>query len=337
MYGDDDDDDSGGGGGDNGIDDTHVSLNRAHSNPESLHVDCAFDDGHSVRNAIIGSNRKIRVVPVENLNVIYNIYTMVRRNFLKCWRPVLTDTGIPQKISTCLSVTLKMSIAEYYNTTYGLNYFDKIELTSCDNRLFTRCREWVMPATDITDTGGRVLYLLIDRAEIDRFVTYYLYVYMKSGARVSVEFDTVCDKVKSVKRKLPVTYLNGSVKTLREKTSTPRNLQPDDGAQSQQYDYYSIAFYFTLLCVDKTISIINSMIMCSGGLPRNVHNAPDKKTIKTSILDTLDAATISTHFAPEQRAPAGAGSNGGVITLMEGGGAGEEEGGVREVSVYKFT
>lgn len=277
-------------------------LNKNHSSPESLYVDCVFDDV-SVKNMIIGSNRKIKVVPVENLSIIYNIYSTVRANFIKCWRTILSRPAIEikLKISTCLTMTLKMTIQEYYKTNYGQNYFEIVEFISCNNKLFTQCQEWVMPATDITETGGRKLYLLVDRFEIERFITYYLYVYLKSGSRISIEFDTVCDKIKNLKRKLPGTYLDGTVQSMISKTTTKTFKTEEIGvAGDQEADleqHNSVVFYFTLLCIDKTISIINNMIICSGSVPRNIYTSTagkeHKKTIRTSILDTLDVVTIS--------------------------------------------
>lgn len=278
-------------------------LNKNHSNPESLYVDCVFDDA-SVKNMIVGSNRKIKVVPVENLGIIYSIYSIVRANFIKCWNAILSRPAIEikSKISTCLTMTLKMTIQEYYKTNYGQNYFEIVEFISCNNKLFTQCREWVMPATDTTDAGGRKLYLLVDRSEIERFITYYLYVYLKSGSRVSIEFDTVCDKIKNLKRKLPGTYLNGTVQSLISKTTTKTSRAGVDSGDSEDREadleqHNSVVFYFTLLCVDKTISIINNMIICPGNVPRNIYisagGKEHKKTIRTSILDTLDVVTIS--------------------------------------------
>lgn len=264
-------------------DDNNDELNLAHTNPETLNMDCVFDENH-IMNRVIGSNRRIKIVPMENMSVIYNIYSLVRQNFLQQWRAALTVTNVRHRVSTCVAKTLRCVIDQYYTTSYGKSYFDKIELISCDNRLFNRHKEWIMPATDTDKFSSRLLYLLIDRAEIERFIAYYLYVYSKSGVSVSVEFDTVCDKVKSMKRKKPTTYLNGSINKPEKQKE-----KPDDDDNN---DNHSTIFYFTLMCIDKTLSILNNMIMNSGGVPRKIYATSDKRTVRTSIIDILDTVSV---------------------------------------------
>lgn len=89
-------------------------------------------------NKVVGFNRRIRVIPVENMSMIYVIYNMVRSNFVQCWDACERTDAVRNKISTCVSATAVRCIAEYYGTSAGRVYFDEIRVLSCNDRLFAR-------------------------------------------------------------------------------------------------------------------------------------------------------------------------------------------------------
>lgn len=299
-------------------------IQNVYNDRETMNMNCVIDAEH-VHKKIIGSNRRVRIVPIENLSVIHLIYNMVRSNFIMCWNSCEQIPTQRNKISSCITATAVRCIREYYKTSFGLLYFDEIQVLSCNDRLFTRHREWMMPVTDIVDETKRMLYLMVDSTEIERFMTYYLHVYLKSGVSVRVEFDDICDAVKNLKRKKYQAYLN------RDGNCISKLIEKDTASTVDEFktepSIQTIVFYFCLLCVDKTISILNNMIIRSGGMPRSFHTSvgpsTDKKSLRTSILDILDSVTISASIE----------STCGVPMRML---SDDKQVDKREITVYKF-
>lgn len=306
------------------------SVDILHTIAETYKLDYV-ENPEDIANKLFGSNRRVKIVPVENLGIIYNIWYMVRKYFLRVWPTCCNNTDDPSAISTCIISTLKLCIDEHYRTSYGRSYFDTVKYVSCNDRLFVRHREWIMPATDVNlNSGEKILYVLMDCTEIERFITYYWYIYGKSGTTVNVEFDSVCDKIKNVSKKLPRAYLMNLLPNNISNSSSCQNARTEMDAERDDIDSViysnndldnidsindahlhtakgtniinidSVIFTFTLLCVDKTISLINNMMIRSGGVARTFmkpHGADttinNKNQISTCIIDTLDSIHVT--------------------------------------------
>lgn len=281
-----------------------IVTQQLHSNNQIINLPIKYtNDPHAI-NKTIGVNKKIRLIPSSNNNLIYDIYSLVRKQFLKF--NVVTNQNCSLSTSDWSSIVLKTvinSLADYYHSDIALRgYFDEIIPISCNGKLFCEHHEWIMPvfhtqctAEENTDTQ-KYLYLLIDITEIEKFFTYYIYAYKTTTIKFDVEFSDIdinndkrkCQKIKSFLVKKNDTIID--IPTFKISSTDCKN-QINNTEKStetiKEYDIHNFMFGFTLLCVDKILAITNNMLIQTG------KNNTKNYKLNTSIIEILGEIEIT--------------------------------------------
>lgn len=280
-------------------DDNEIYVNRFDGDDKIINLPIKYSKDSEVINKTIGNNKKIRLLTTSNNNIIYDMYSLVRKNFLRF--EASTDYNCSLSMDEWANITLKTiinSITDYYYSDIACRgYFDEIIPVSCDGKLFREHREWIMPVfhTEFMDKNSnrdyKYLYVLIDKIEIERFFIYYIYAYKTKTIKVDVEFANkdMHDKIDNRKTKSFLENVN-DVPVFRmfkefadgEKTDNNSDVNGDEGA------IHNFMFGFTLLCVDKVIAITNGMLKHSG----KIKIGNNSEQTRSSIIEILGDVEI---------------------------------------------